>query len=300
MEIKKIVWASDGSEESEMALNYAVLIAKKYNAAIFGLYVNTIDIVSTSRIIGPNVFYKFMDKAEKDQKEKFSSLKSELNSKGIYFEGFVLKGKVSEEIVKFTASKEADLIVMGTRGHGLIDRMLIGSTTLKVLRNSKIPVLAHKRGKKSTEVKIKNILVPLEIFEESDSALIYALNLAKIVDAKITVLNAVISGGYSYALPTNILKESMTYAHNELEKIIVNVKSKGKFSDKDLKKIKISIKTSFGPNYGVSISDYANKKNMDLIVIHTHGRKGIEKLMLGSVTELVIRKAHCSVLTLTP
>jgi len=39
---------------------------------------------------------------------------------------------------------------------------------------------------------------------------------------------------------------------------------------------------------------------MDLIVIHTHGKKGIEKLMLGSVTELVIRKAQSSVLALKP
>jgi len=299
MVIKKIIWACDGSKESEHALKQAIFIAKKYDASIFGLYVSRIDIVSRFLILSP-ILNEYLGKSEKDQREKFSSLKLELNKKGLYFEGFVLRGDPREEIVKYAASKEADLIVMGTRGHGLLDSMLIGSTTLNVLKNSPIPVLAHKRGKNSTGVKIKNILVPLEIFEESGSALIYALNLAKIVDANVTVLNAVISGGYSYALPTNILEESMTHAHQELEKIIMNVKSKGKFSDKDLNKIKISVKTSYGPNYGVSISDYANKKNMDLIVIHTHGKKGIEKLMLGSVTELVIRKAKCSVLALKP
>jgi nucleotide-binding universal stress UspA family protein len=298
MEIKKIVWACDGSEESELALKQAVFLAEKYKSEIFGLYVSEIYTVTPS-IVGP-MLYEYQDKAEEEQKENFSSLKAQLSDKGLYFEGKIVKGKVSTEIVKYTDSKEADLVIMGTRGHGLLDSMLIGSTTLNVLRNSKIPVLAHKRGKRSTVVEINNILVPLEIIEKSGSALVYALNLAKIVDADITVFNAVISGGYSYALPTNILEESMIYAHKELEKIILNVKSREKFSDRDLEKIKISVKTSYGPNYGVSISDYANKKNMDLIVIHTHGKKGIEKLMLGSVTELVIRKAQCSVLALKP
>jgi nucleotide-binding universal stress UspA family protein len=297
MEIKKIVWASDGSEESEHALNYAVFIAKKYNAAIFGLYVSVIDIVSASLFAVP-VYYEFMDKAEKDQKEKFSSLKLELSKTGLHFEGKVIKGDVNEEIVKFASSKKADLIIIGTRGHGLLDDMLIGSTTLKVLRNSKIPILAYKGGDK--KLRIKNIVVPLEVFEKSDSTLIYALELAQKTKANITVLNVVTSGVYSYAFPESVLEESISYAYKELEKIVRNIRSKNKISSINLDRINIDIETTYGLNYGVAIADFASKKNADLIVIHTHGKKGVEKLIFGSVTEMVIRKAMCPVLTIKP
>ncbi|MEK6224578.1 MAG: universal stress protein [Thermodesulfobacteriales bacterium] len=51
---------------------------------------------------------------------------------------------------------------------------------------------------------------------------------------------------------------------------------------------------------GVTISQYATQKNIDLIVIHIHGRTGVTRFLLGSVTERVVSSAQCSVLAMRP
>jgi nucleotide-binding universal stress UspA family protein len=55
-----------------------------------------------------------------------------------------------------------------------------------------------------------------------------------------------------------------------------------------------------GTTPSVAIVDYANSRNIDLIVINTHGRKGIKKLVLGSIAEKVIQESRCAVLALKP
>ena len=55
-----------------------------------------------------------------------------------------------------------------------------------------------------------------------------------------------------------------------------------------------------GMSEAVTISQYAEKHNIDLIVIHTHGRAGITRFLLGSVTERVVSSAQCSVLAMRP
>ncbi|MFQ5788468.1 MAG: universal stress protein, partial [Thermodesulfobacteriota bacterium] len=66
----------------------------------------------------------------------------------------------------------------------------------------------------------------------------------------------------------------------------------------ELNKIDFSVEASYGLSEGISIADYANSNKFDLIVMHTHGRKGIKKHILGSVTEQVIQQARCSVLAI--
>jgi nucleotide-binding universal stress UspA family protein len=55
-----------------------------------------------------------------------------------------------------------------------------------------------------------------------------------------------------------------------------------------------------GMSEGVTISQYATQKNIDLIVIHTHGRTGVTRFLLGSATERVVSSAQCSVLAMRP
>jgi nucleotide-binding universal stress UspA family protein len=64
--------------------------------------------------------------------------------------------------------------------------------------------------------------------------------------------------------------------------------------------IEINSEIVHGVNPAVSIVDYASSKNIDLIVTNTHGRKGVKKFILGSVTEKVVQNSPCSVLVLKP
>ena len=296
MQINSIVWAFDGSEESQKALKFANFIAKKFKSKIFGISVVETHMYFIFPGADPGI-YEIMDRAEKEQKEKFTSLNAELTQQGLLFEGKVVKGESSSEILKHAESMKSDLIVMGTRGHGLLDRLLIGSTTLKVLNNSKIPVLAY-RSKDDKELSVNNILVPIEIFEQSDSPIIYALDLARKIDAKITVLNVVSSGVLSYGFPADVVEKTISHSKNEINKIIKNIRKEMDIPGEELDNIIVDIETEHGQNFGSTIIDYSIKKDIDLIVIPTHSKVGVEKLLLGSVTEFVVREAECSVLTL--
>jgi nucleotide-binding universal stress UspA family protein len=66
------------------------------------------------------------------------------------------------------------------------------------------------------------------------------------------------------------------------------------------KDIKVATEVIHGMSEAVTISNYARKNNIDLIAIHTHGRSGITKFLLGSVTERVLSSSKCSVLAMRP
>ena len=174
MKIQMILWAYDGSKESDEALNYSVFLAKKFGSEITGVYVSVMPILSmylSYPYFESELFFSLMEQAEKHYKEKLASIESDLASQGLRFNGRVVKGEPGKDIVEIARNEKSDLIVMGKRGLGLIDRVLIGSTTLKVLRESDIPVLSVKKRDEKSTVEIKNILVPYDISEKNDSAL---------------------------------------------------------------------------------------------------------------------------------
>ncbi len=297
MKIERILWAYDGSKESLEALNYAVFLAKIFGSEITGVYVSVMHIMSMY-INYPHaeseIFYSLMEKAEKDREARLNSIEAELAKQGLRFKGIALKGDPTKDIVQLASNDKSDLIIMGKRGHGLIDRLLIGSTTLRVLKESHIPVLAVKKRDEKDAAEIKNILVPLDISEKEDSALEYAIELANTLNANLSVLHIVRLESFDFEIPYNLLENLIPYASAELEKRVEKLKLKVG--------IKSEIKTEaiHGLNTALSIANYASSKNIDLIVINTHGRKGIKRLILGSVTEKVIQESHCSVLALKP
>ncbi len=301
MQIKKIVWATDGSNEAEDALKYAVYLAKEYSAEISGVYVSTKKVNSLS-----SDFYQLMqelfndlDKTEKKEFEaNFTSTKSKLKSQGVRFTGTILRGEAASKIVSFIHKEKADLVVIGTRGHGLIDKMLIGSTTLKVLKKSRIPVFAFKKSERK-RASIKNILVPVDVFQHKGHALEYAADLATTLNAKIHVVYSIRLARHIYAVPS-ILNELIKHTKAELIKRVEEIKLKHRLRGGDASELRISTQVLHGVNPAIAITDYASSKNIDLIVINMHSRSGIKKLILGSITEKIVRSSHCSTLVVRP
>ncbi len=308
-EIKKIIWATDGSKESEEALNCARFLAQRFNSEIIGIYV----IPMPQRLLydysrdPDSELYKWVEKAVENHKARLVLVAEKLGIQGLPFRAEVLIGEPNEEIIRFTRGVKADLIVMGKRGLGLIDRMLIGSTTLKVLRESSVPVLAVKKRDEGSTIDIRNILVPLDIYEKVDSALNYAIDLAQKIKANISVVYAFRLDTYTpigFETPPNILNELMEdllkFSSTELAKRVEEVKVKRGIRNKESTKLEINTEVVEGLSPSMSIVEYATSKNTDLIVINTHGRKGIKRFVLGSIAEKVIQESPCAVLGMKP
>ncbi|HKQ33085.1 MAG TPA: universal stress protein, partial [Thermodesulfobacteriota bacterium] len=191
-EIKRIIWASDGSAESEEAFKYAIFLARIFGSEITGLYVIEMHprhLYDYARDPDSEA-YSWVERTAENQKERLISEAEIFGIQGITFRSAVSIGDPSEEIVKLARRKKADLIALGVRGLGLIDRVLVGSTTLKVLRRSSIPVLSVRKRGSGNAIEIHNILVPLDVYEKEDSALNLAADLGQALSANISVLYA--------------------------------------------------------------------------------------------------------------
>lgn len=140
-------------------------------------------------------------------------------------------------------------------------------------------------------VKIKNILCPVDFSEFSAKAFDYAYSLARRYDAKLYLEHAIRPlTDYSYHVPhpwaQEYYKHSRAESLEELRKMIAR-QSTNSFQPEALVQVGFPAET---------ILDFAQKQAIDLIVMGTHGLRGTDRWMMGSVTEKVIRKAGCPVL----
>lgn len=141
MEFKRILYPTDFSEGSAVAIPYVADMAKRYDAKVYVVHV-IYDIAKASGWYVPHVS---MDEVYKDMEE---GAKKELqrccaeDMRGYKdIEYIVLKGVPSEEIIRFTEENQIDLVVMGTHGRKGLDRVFFGNTAEKVVKRASCPVM---------------------------------------------------------------------------------------------------------------------------------------------------------------
>jgi len=302
MKMKKIVWATDGSQDADRALDYAKYLAGKSGAEILGVHVvpMPVQLLFDNLKESKTEIGEWRLKIENNAAKKFDEVSKKLQKTGINFDGVILKGLPSDKIKEFAKRKKADLIVMGKHGHGFFESMVAGNETVRVLKNSHVPVLAVKGTNNKKKAEFKNILVPIDLSEGSDSALTYALGIAQLSGAKINVIFVLRLDMYAQDLPAGALERVIEQSKKALNNRASQIKKRFESKRGASKDIKMNTEVVHGMSEAVSISRYADKHNMDLIVIHTHGRTGITRFLLGSVTERVVSSAQCSVLSMRP
>jgi len=140
-------------------------------------------------------------------------------------------------------------------------------------------------------VKINNILCPVDFSEFSEKAFDYACSLARRYEARLYLQHVIdpltnYYGQVPSGLSQEYYKESREKSENELRKLISRAQFNG-----------------FRPEFVIevgspaqSILQFSERESTDLIVMGTHGFKGVDRWTMGSVTEKVLRKAHCPVL----
>jgi nucleotide-binding universal stress UspA family protein len=302
MDIKRVLWATDGSGEADLALEYAKYLAKLSGAEIIGVHVIPlpVQLLFESLREEDKEFREWQSKVERRVSDRFVEVRNELLHSGIKFDGVILKGIPSEKIREFSRLRKADIIVMGKQGHGLIESMMVGSETVKVLKSSNVPVLSAKRPDPGKEIKISNIVVPIDLADDNETALNYALGLAALTGAGITAVYAIRLDMYAQDLPASaldiVIKQSEKELRERTDKIVANYESSHGAA------VKGGIKTDVihGLSPAISVANYASRNNADLVVINTHARTGLKRLVLGSVTERMIQESPCSVLSLRP
>jgi len=159
-------------------------------------------------------------------------------------------------------------------------------------KSAKLTKAAARPGKASPlRFHIKSVLVPLDFSEESKKALAYAVPFAEQFGAKLTLLHVVepvATPGFAASFPLALENDKlMAVCKGKLEHLIKEQAIDPKLVEKAL----VRCGRSFH-----EIAEAARTLKVDLIVISTHGYRGLKHALLGSTTERVVRHAPCPVL----
>jgi len=144
---------------------------------------------------------------------------------------------------------------------------------------------------------IKKILCAVDLSEHSHMVAEYAITLAKALNAEITVLYTApsLSQYVGFHVPPssieNFVGEIVTGAEQSMDEFIAEA-----FTDPAVK-VKGVILSGYAAQ---EIIGYATTNNMDIIIMGTHGRTGIDRILFGSVAEKVVKTASMPVMTVRP
>jgi nucleotide-binding universal stress UspA family protein len=138
----------------------------------------------------------------------------------------------------------------------------------------------------------KNILVAYDSSSFSNRAFKRALDVAESNKSKITIVT-VVTGVYQPSIGfTMKYSEKMLEKYTKtLQKTFSNLESAAKE-----KNIKISLKILQDPSVAKAITNYVNSRKFDLVVIGSHGRTGLNKMILGSVANSITQKVKCPIM----
>ena len=205
---------------------------------------------------------------------------------------------VYREICRLAQRLPADLIVMPTHGRSALAHVFLGSTAERIVQHSPCPVLVTRSAAKKTRATKKAasqprlILVPVDFSKASLAALEYAIEFTAGTPAKLIILHVIDLGDALSTDGLGVVRLSAVReaAREETERQMAALPGRVDLA-------KTPFETSIRNGKPVTeICALAEERSVDLIVASTHGRTGLEHLLIGSVAEQVVRHAAQPVL----
>jgi nucleotide-binding universal stress UspA family protein len=236
---------------------------------------------------------EFKSSVLEDARRVVDEARATLAPRGFDIETDVVIGSPRDEIPRIAREWNADLVVLGARGLGRIKRFLLGSVSLAVARHVSCPVLVVKGRPR----KLGSVLVGMDGSEDSFQALRFLLSLPLARRTKLRLLSVVEPIRYPASAPgavrghlLRMLKEIESERRGQLEGVLEKAASElgGSLT-------RVTRSTPTGDPADVIVAA-ATAHDADLVVVGARGLGGMTRLLLGSVSEKVLRYARCPVL----
>lgn len=280
--VKKILLPTAFTESCERARSHAVALAKRYQAELHVLHVQVLhaEPIAFSGMPGVAEIEEALDKAAHARADDFIAQIDYPVVKAISREI-----TASPAVLDYAAEQGCDLIVMGTHARKGVARLFLGSEAVEVVRRAPVPVLVVGPEHADKALQYEAILAPLDFSASSIEALKWAAQLA--VESKATlVVEHVIDARPlpPYAVDT-VAETKRDEAHQAATELLA--------------KAALPLEAELLVTIGVpheQIARTARERGADLIVMGTQGLGAIDRLLIGSVTERVLRSAPCPVL----
>lgn len=295
--IQRILFATDFSVGTLPARAYAAYWTSTFGAELKVLHVFETYPVLAAYPMAPNPMADtpMIESMQSEVSRRLDQLANELGRCGVRATSMQVRGIPSEEVIKAADADRADLIVLGTRGRTGLEHILLGSTAERVVKGAPCPVMTVRSAlvapSHDRPIAIKHILVPIDFSDCSLDALEYAIPLAKRFEAPVTIVHVLewASVGVDFSVVdlaegTKVRKETET----RLSDLAAVIRAQG-----------LSVETVIrsGGAPADFVLECAGERGADLIIMGTHGRRGLSRLLVGSVAEGVLRQAACPVMT---
>ena len=264
--MEKLLVATDGSVFSKSAVREAVNLAKICSGKLY-----VVSVVKTN-LEYESIVPQIVEKEEDKMRQHLESVKDRASKEGVDCE--IISHRSEEpyqDIVDEAEKNQADMVIMGTHGRTGLKRLMMGSVTAKVIGHATCNVLVVPLDAK---IECGNILVATDGSKYSKAAASEAIGIAKRCGGSLTVIS-VASSDAEILSAEDYVKEVSELAEKE-----------------GIKTDRLAVK---GIPYK-AIVDASKRKRADLIVVGSHGRTGLERLLMGSVTERVIGHSESAVL----
>jgi nucleotide-binding universal stress UspA family protein len=296
IKIDKILVPVDFSEPSKTAVRYGLSLALQLNARLVLAHI----VPSSTALIYtfPVESFAFEKEQAKYAKSTLPSLVAEEFRDRVNLQTIVKVGEIRSELLGIVRDEGISLVVMGAHGRSGLDRLLLGSLTERMLRKLPVPILtvSHLNPAKELHnigpVPLSHILYATDLSDSADVGLKFSTELARGTGARLTALHVFTPvetlywGAESGYLP----EELESLREDTLERLWSLLR------DEPSDDVKVTpLMTDGEPSH--EILRVADETNVDMIVMNIQSKTIVERALLGTTAERVIRSAHVPVLS---
>jgi nucleotide-binding universal stress UspA family protein len=264
---QKLLVGTDGSSEAKHAVSETLALAGACGAQVYVLRV--VEIIPEFEAVAPDL----RGNLEEEMRQELQAVKAEAASLGAAAETLVRQSQLPYAAIVAEAQKiRADVIILGRSGRSALSRLLMGSVTARVIGHSPLDVLVIPR---ETSLGFARLLVASDGSPESAAAFREALRLARSGEVRLLAVSAAREEG------------EIIEAQGIIHRLLAEANQEG---------IPLEGISPQGQQPDDAIVQVAWRNEVDLIIMGSHGRTGLPRLLMGSVTERVIGQAPCPVL----
>jgi nucleotide-binding universal stress UspA family protein len=283
-----ILVPTDGSTGATAAARHGLALAAAFDSDVH--FLSVVD-ESSSGLISFDSLTDRTTVLDEEATDALDTLEALAAETAIPFETAVEYGRVHDTILEYATAHGVDLIAMGTHGRTGLQRVLIGSVTERVGRTSDIPVFTTRREPVGTP-SYGDVLIPTDGSDAASAAVEHGLAIAERYNGTVHALSVVdlssLAGSYDVGPGISTVLDAWS---EDCERAVGTVAEAA-----ERRNVDVVTEVVQGTPYR-AITDYADEAGIDLITMGTHGRTGVERYLVGSVTERVVRTGDVPVLT---
>ncbi|PIV84641.1 MAG: universal stress protein, partial [Nitrospirae bacterium CG17_big_fil_post_rev_8_21_14_2_50_50_9] len=267
--------AVDGSGSSLNALTQSFHLASRLTVvSVVPEYTGDLDMVGVGDL---------MASMKRPFEKALSEARNMAGTEGAMIRAILEEGEPYEKIVDIAEAENADLIVMGRRGLHTVERALLGSVTARVIGYSQRDVLVVPQH---ASVGWRKILLATDGSKYSRMASERAIDIAKAFGGELKAVSVVDVPSELYGVSPETVEKMVQESKGYLKEVRQKADAAGVKTETFVKEREAYL----------AITDLAKEKSAETIIMGSHGRTGLRRLLMGSVVEKVIGYASCPVL----